>query len=159
MSDELALQMRLGMRRLASGVSVITARDINGDRFAMTASSVTSVSDAPPSLLVCIHNETRIGKVIAQTGLFCVNVLSSRQQGISVTCAIPEVETSRFDQGDWQVDSTSGLSFLKDAQSVFICEIAKTMSYGTHSIFVGNIKKVMLHGEVDPLVYYDGGYR
>ncbi len=158
MSDELALQMRLGMRRLASGVSVITARD-DRDRFAMTASSVTSVSDAPPSLLVCIHNETRIGKAIGKTGVFCVNVLSRRQQEISINCAIPEVETSRFDCGDWTMDPASGLSFLEGAQSVFFCEVAKTVSYGTHNIFVGNIKKVVLHGEVDPLVYYDGGYR
>lgn len=151
--------MRLGMRRLASGVSVITARDDAETRFAMTASSVTSVSDAPPSLLVCIHNETRIGSAIAKTGVFGVNVLSRKQREISVTCAIPEVETSRFDCGDWQVDPLTGLSFLEDAQSVFFCEVAKIVPYGTHNIFVGNIKKVLLHGEVDPLVYYDGTYR
>ena len=159
MSDELALQMRLGMRRLASGVSVITARDDAENRFAMTASSVTSVSDTPPSLLVCIHSETRIGGAIAKTGVLGVNVLSRKQREISVTCAIPEVETSRFDCGEWQVDPVSGLSFLEGAQSVFLCEIAKIVPYGTHNIFVGNIKKVILYGEVDPLVYCDGIYR
>lgn len=159
MSDELALQMRLGMRRLASGVSVITAKDDEDKRFAMTASSVTSVSDSPPSLLVCIHKETRVGGAIAKTGLFGINVLSRKQRDVSVTCATPEVETSRFDCGEWQVDPHSGLSFLTDAQAVFFCEIAEIVPYGTHRIFIGNIKKVLLHGEVDPLVYYDGNYR
>lgn len=159
MSDELALQMRLGMRRLASGVSVITARDEEENRFAMTASSVTSLSDAPPSLLVCIHNETRIGGAIAKSGMLGVNILSQKQREISVTCAIPEVEASRFDCGKWQVDPLTGLSFLEDAQAAFFCEIAKIVPYGTHNIFVGNIKKVILHGDVDPLVYYDGAYR
>ena len=46
-------------RRLTAGVSVISAGN-KSNRYAMTASSVTSVSMQPPSLLVCINQDADI---------------------------------------------------------------------------------------------------
>ena len=49
-------QFLIAMRFLASSVSVISAKDSSGSLFAMTASSVTSLTMDPPSILVCVNN-------------------------------------------------------------------------------------------------------
>ncbi len=158
-SMDLAQQMRQGMRRLASGVSVITGRNNEGHRSAMTASSVTSVSDDPPSLLVCVHQESYLGTAIKETASFAVNLLSSAQQEISVRCATPDEELDRFALGNWVLNDKHQLYVLEDAQAVFLCELKREMVYGTHFIFVGDILSVQIaQQEVDPLVYLNGNY-
>lgn len=156
---DLAQQMRTGMRRLASGVSVVTGRDDEDNRLAMTASSITSVSDSPASLLVCIHNDSYLSAAINATGLFCINLLANEHQDISIRCASTEEELDRFAIGDWVLDADSGIYVLRDAQAIFYCEKTAELEYGTHFIFVGNILSVQLGSEeINPLIYLDGKY-
>lgn len=157
--QELAIALKRGMRNLASGVCVITALTDDGERVAMTASSVTSVSDDPPSLLVCVNKAAKMDSALDKTVDFTVNVLSHDQQEVSNTCAKPAEGDSRFNVGNWAVDETSGLSYLKDALSVFVCKKSQVVPYGTHNIYIGNIHKVHFgSGEPDILVYAKGGY-
>ncbi len=159
MERELADQMRLGMRRLASGVSIVTAKDEANNRLAMTASSVTSISDEPPSLLVCIHQNSYLVDAIRGTRVFCINLLSRDQKDISVHCASSVSEKDRFTFGEWERDENTGLHFLKGAQAVFICELVNEIEHGTHSIFLGDIRAVLAGSNpVDPLIYLNGDY-
>ena len=48
-------QFLIAMRFLASSVSVISAKDSYDNLLAMTASSVTSLTMDPPSILVCVN--------------------------------------------------------------------------------------------------------
>jgi flavin reductase (DIM6/NTAB) family NADH-FMN oxidoreductase RutF len=149
--------MRLGMRRLASGVCVISAR-IDGENFGMTASSVTSVSDNPPSLLVCINKMVSQQEYFSKRGsIFSVNILGAGHEAISNLCAGREPGRDRFSIGDWQQDKSS--PYLKDAQAVFFCETDMLISYGTHQIVIAHIKNVTVGGVAfAPLVYADGEY-
>ncbi len=147
------------MRHLASGVWGITAESQDGERVAMTASSVTSVSDNPPSLLVCVNKSTTMDSVLAKTAPFTVNILGKDQEAISNNCASPGEAESRFATGNWEKDAKSGLYYLRDALSVFICEKRQVVSYGTHSIYIGNVVDVKLGGQSSsPLVYARGAY-
>ncbi len=157
-SPELAVQMKEGMRRLASGVSVVSAAH-EGVRFAMTASSVTSVSDSPASLLVCVNKQARFSQPMHSGDHFCVSLLSAAQQDISNTCAMPNDEEVRFATGNWCKDETTGLFYLKDAQAAFICKKAQKIEHGTHDIFIGNIEKIHINSDdINPLIYLNGGY-
>jgi len=159
MSDFLTQQMRLGMRRLASGVSVVTSKDKSGKRLAMTASSVTSLTDDPASLLVCIHRESYLSKAIQENGKFCISVLAKHHREVSIRCSAADSTLDRFALGDWQENSENGLYYLQDALSVFHCGLEKSLEYGTHFVFVGNIESVKIQGEdISPLVYVDGQY-
>lgn len=156
---ELANALKKGMRNLASGVCIITALTKDGERVAMTASSVTSVSAEPPSLLVCVNHSARIDSAMTSTEKFAVNVLNHNQQEVSNICAKPAEGDERFGIGNWKVDETTGLSFLDDALSVFFCQKSQVVPYGTHNIYIGDIKKVHFGGdELDILVYAKGGY-
>ena len=157
---DLSRAMKMGMRRLASGVSVLSARTDSGDCLAITMSSVTSVSDDPPSLLVCLNTQLWGEAYLAQQGArFAINLLSSKHQAVSNLCAGFEGDKPRFEVGNW-VRGANGPPILSDAQAVFQCETDKVMTYGTHHILVGRIIEVDLgRDEVDPLVYFDGDYR
>ncbi|WP_075187402.1 flavin reductase family protein [Teredinibacter haidensis] len=149
-----------GMRRLVSGVCVITANNGDGERSAMTASSVTSVSAEPPSLLVCVNRQARLDQAMIESGAFCVNVLGPKHEQISTICATPEKGCTRFELGDWALDEETGLSFLADAQAVFFCRKQATHAYGTHNIFIGDVLRTRVtEGEVKSLAYLNGSYR
>lgn len=151
--------MKLGMRRLASGVCVLSTSLPNNQRFAMTVSSVTSVSDSPASLLVCINQQvSQQGHLATKGSQFAINVLSVGHKDVSNLCAGREPTRDRFEVGNWQEDET-GLPVLGDAEAVFICQTDHVTTYGTHKIVIGVIHKVILNGaEVNPLLYADGSY-
>lgn len=158
-NNSVAPLMKLGMRRLASGVCVLSTRLDGNQRFAMTVSSVTSVSDSPASLLVCINQMvSQQGHLATLGNYFAVNVLSTDHKDVSNICAGREANRDRFEVGNWIEDET-GLPVLADAQAVFICQTDQVTTYGTHKIVIGAIHKVVLHGDtVDPLLYADGSY-
>lgn len=158
-NDSLAVSMKLGMRRLASGVCVLSTTLANDERFAMTVSSVTSVSDSPASLLVCINQAVSQQAHLSSLGaMFAINVLSTAHQDVSNICAGRDPSKNRFDVGQWTTDR-SGLPVLGDALAVFICKTDQVMAYGTHKIVIGAISDVIVNGAaVDPLLYANGSY-
>ncbi len=74
MGERFEADFRKAMRRLASAVTVIsTAHDDR--RHGMTATAVTSVSSAPPSLLACINRSASLHAPLLASRRFCVNIL------------------------------------------------------------------------------------
>ncbi len=150
--------LRLGMRRLAASVCVLSAKV--GDRqYAMTASSVTSVSDSPASLLVCVNQDAALQAVLAKGQPFVINVLSQQQQDISNACASREEGTQRFEVGQWLYDDND-MPYLADAQASFFCRVDNdSYIYGTHQIVIGQLDKLEVsEDKVEPLIYVDGAY-
>ncbi|AQT59463.1 flavoprotein oxygenase [Cellvibrio mixtus] len=158
-NNSLAASMKQGMRRLASGVCVLSTSLEGNQRFAMTVSSVTSVSDSPASLLVCINQAvSQQAHLSSLEASFAINVLSINHQDVSNLCAGRDPSKNRFDVGHW-VEDVSGLPVLADALAVFICKTDKVMTYGTHKIVIGAISNVIINGaEVNPLLYANGSY-
>ncbi|MFT6221838.1 MAG: flavin reductase (DIM6/NTAB) family NADH-FMN oxidoreductase RutF [Candidatus Endobugula sp.] len=155
---ELKESLRLGMRRLAAGVCVISTQ-VGGQRYAMTASSVTSVSDEPASLLVCVNQEASMYSLLAMGQPFVINVLSQAQQSVSNICAARDTGEERFSCGDWQNDD-NGMPYLADAQVNFFCRVDNDdYRYGTHQIVIGCLEKAIVSDDaVNPLVYVNGAY-
>lgn len=159
MTVDLAQSLRAGMRRLASGVSVLGVKDVELGRIAMTASSVTSVSDNPPSLLVCVNTRNTMAMGMQRSLWFSVNILTATQCDVSNLCAGGAQGEERFVEGNWQQDEETGVPYLDDAEAVFICEKEQVVRHGTHDIFIGNIKRVFVSKEpVNPLIYLNGAY-
>jgi flavin reductase (DIM6/NTAB) family NADH-FMN oxidoreductase RutF len=145
---------KLAMRRLAASVSIITCSH-EGRRAGMTATAVTSLCLAPPSLLVCVNCSASIYPLIIASNSFCVNVLNDRQGAIAALFGGKVPQNKRFGMHGWQASET-GLPYLDDAQSVAFCSLEHQLQYGTHSVFVGQVTSVRITGEVAPLIYADG---
>lgn len=150
--------LRAGMRRLAASVCVITAVDSQGQRHAMTATAVSSVSDDPASLLVCINKSATLYEVLQSGSRFAVNVLPETAADISQLCAMGDGGETRFQLGEWH--SAHQLPYLASAEAVFFCELATSLEHGTHLIAIGNLLAAQV-AETDaaPLLYADGQYR
>ena len=117
-------QFLIAMRFLASSVSVISAKDSSGSLFAMTASSVTSLTMDPPSILVCVNNGATIHDVLTKGENLCINILQKNQQEISNICSSKELESKRFQNDFWDV---SDIPFIKDAQANIFCKVDETV--------------------------------
>src|ERR1700675_2038759 len=71
-----------GMRHLAASVTLITTRH-DGNRAALPAPGVCSVSAAPPQILVCVNKSASAHDPIGEAGIFCVNILSPAHRQIA----------------------------------------------------------------------------
>lgn len=156
--QQLGMELRQAMRGLASSVSLIASTDDSGNRFAMTATSVTSLSMDPPSMLVCINRGAAFNKVMQGGRGFSINILCADHLALARLCSSRAYGEERFAQGQWRRDER-GTPFLADAQAAVVCIPDARYAYGSHDIFVGKVVAVHLGEAIDPLVYADGSYR
>ena len=148
-------QFLIAMRFLAASVSIISAKDFSGKSYAMTASSVTSLTIDPPSILFCVNKEASIHDVLEKNEPLCVNILSKAQQEISNLCSSKKLESQRFENDFWDV---SNIPFLKNSQSNIFCIVDETISYHSHKIVIASVLKANSAKEFNTLMYADGGY-
>jgi flavin reductase len=153
--DAIANDFRLAMRRLASTVCVVTACGASG-RVGITMTSVTSVSMAPPMLLICVNRTSRLSGILQVGEQFCVNLLRSSQQPEASAFAGGTQQEERFSVGSW--DFTTGAPHLTDAQASIFCRVDGSATVGTHEVVIGRVHQVRVSGEVSPLLYSDGRY-
>lgn len=156
MTTELQSSFRSAMRRLAATVCIITVAEKERN-WGMTATSVSSLSAAPPSLLVCINRSASICEPIMRQRKMCINLLSPEHRELSRTFSGAAQPEERFTSGNWELLSASG-PLLRDAQANILCDVEQTMTFATHEIVVGTVREIVLRGDVMPLIYQDGAY-
>ena len=130
------------MSRAVNGVSIVTTEGPHG-RFGLTVSSMTSVSASPPLLLVCINQGAMPHDPIRDNGRFAINVLTECQQAIANRFAGRADDAYTFDAESW--DTSASLPRLKGAAAWFECRLSSAMSFGSHSIFIGEVVDVTGH--------------
>lgn len=145
------------MRGLASAVSLVSCRNAVGDRFVMPATSVTPVSMEPPSILMCINRSSSTYPALIDSEGFGLSILGAEQAGIARMCTGGAAE-ARFGAGLWQ-DDPQGVPYLANALAVVICGHDQRMAYGSHDIFIGRVRSVVVNRIADPLVYANGSYQ
>lgn len=121
-----------------STVCVITT-EIDGKRFGLTASAVSSVTAKPPRLLVCVNKSGLTHEKITKAGRFAVNVLAEGQDKIAMVFAgMGDVNGGRFAIGEWKSLKT-GSPILVGAAAAFDCLVGETSYQSTHTVFFGDV--------------------
>lgn len=143
---------RDGMRRLASGVSLLTTGPSTAPQ-GLVATAVCSVSVDPPTLLACINRTASAYATIATSGRFAVNVLSMSHHDIVEQFSRPDRRADRFQSGHWRSNGDGPL-LLADAIAVFDCLLVEKLHYATHTIFLARPLQVTI-GEDRPLVHFN----
>jgi flavin reductase (DIM6/NTAB) family NADH-FMN oxidoreductase RutF len=156
-NDEVELQFRLIMRRLAGGVSIITAgrgEDITG----MTVTSVTSLSVDPPRLLVSVNRQASSFALIERHGLFGVNILGADQLDLTRRFSNGKLKgRQRFDGIDWSAGS-SGVPILGESLATLECRVEEIIERHSHAIIIGSLLDFDLSSRPSSLVYWNSGY-
>lgn len=150
-----AVQFRLGMRQLSSGVAIITTC-VGSDWYGITATSTASVSEDPPLLSVGINKQSWLCQALMTSRLFCVSILGVEQRGVADAFSRGPRER-RFQTGEWST-LTTGAPALDNALAVFDCELFTSMEVKTHHLVVGGILTARTKDDATPLIYRDGRY-
>ncbi|MBD9527711.1 MULTISPECIES: flavin reductase family protein [Paracoccus] len=147
---------REGMSRLGAAITVLTS-DGPAGRHGMTASAVVSVTDNPPTLIVCVNRQNRSHDLFVENGVVAVNVLGGRHRDLSGAFAGRGAE-DRFAGHDWKVLST-GAPVLGDAEVAFDCRIADVREVGSHSVLTCAVQAVSLSPDrPESLIWFGRGF-
>lgn len=150
---------RDGMAHVAGHVHVITTAGPAGTS-GFTAIAVASVSDEPPTLLVCLNRKSANGALIASNGVFAVNALPAGAEGLAETFAgrRGHVGAERFGEGTWSPLAT-GAPTLDTALVTFDCRLVEMRAMATHHILIGQVEAVRIGPTGPALAYFDRAYR
>lgn len=151
-----ASDFKNGMALLTTAVSVVTTKGASGAH-GFTASAVCSVTDTPPTLLVCMNHTSRSHAHFIDNKTLCVNVLGAQHESISNTFASKLGSEERFEQGSW-TELTTGAPVLGDALVSFDCEIEQIQQVGTHSIFMCRVVAIKQSQQNESLIYFNRAY-
>lgn len=152
-----AIDFRNAMSLLTTAVNVITTSGEVG-MHGFTASAVCSVTDTPPTLLVCMNQSSRSHAHFVENQVLAVNVLSTQHEQLSNAFASSKFSSiDRFKLGEWSTLET-GSPILDDALVSFDCQIENIQQVGTHSIFMCRVLKVQQSDQEESLVYFNRAY-
>lgn len=135
-------EFRDGMARLGAAVTVVTTNGPAG-RAGFTASAVCSVTDDPPTLLVCMNRTASAGPALAANGVLCVNSLASGDRAIAqVFAGVTRCsQEERFAGAAWGALAT-GAPVLAGALVAFDCRVAEVVEKGTHRVIFAEVVAV-----------------
>ena len=149
---------REAMARLGAAVNVITTEGPGGKR-GFTASAVCSVTDSPPTLLVCLNRNSDSNEALKVNRVACINVLRADQEHLSpVFAGMTEGDyAERFGRAAWGVLET-GCAVLEGALASFDCRVAEINEVGTHSVFFCEVQALRVAPTGQGLVYFGRRY-
>jgi flavin reductase len=149
---------RDAMARLGAAVNVITSDGASG-RSGCTASAVCSVTDDPPTLLVCLNRNSENNANFKANGVICINTLASGHEELSrVFAGMTGVDMeARFAAAAWTTLAT-GAPVLEGATVAFDCRIAQHVEVGTHTVFFCEVEGIALGDVHEGLIYFGRTY-
>lgn len=149
---------REAMSRVAGAVHLITT-DGPAGRGGLTATAVTSVSDAPPTVLVCLNQTSRTAAILRENKAFAINTLGAGQQELANVFAgrTPARGEARFTHGAWRV-GPSGQPQLVDALVHFEARVIDVRPVASHFVVIGEVVDIGLGHAHGGLVYARRAY-
>ena len=149
---------RQAMAQVTSAVHIVTTRGAMG-RAGLTATSVASVSDAPPTMLVCVDGISRTLTAIEASGTFCINALAGNDGELAEIFARRRgIEgEARFATAEWTTLVT-GAPVLAGSLVAFDCRLIEVHRVATHRILIGEVVAIGGRGQGSGLVYRRRGF-
>jgi 3-hydroxy-9,10-secoandrosta-1,3,5(10)-triene-9,17-dione monooxygenase reductase component len=152
--DGHARRFRSALGAFATGVTIVTTRDIEGHDIGLTANSFNSVSLDPPMVLWSLAKSARSLPAFLAAPHFAVHVLAADQEDLSLRFAARGSE--KFVGLDLE-RGASQVPLLRGCSARFQCRTAFRHEGGDHVIFVGAVDSFD-HSDRPPLVFHGGSY-
>ncbi len=149
---------REAMSRIAAAVHVITSDGPAGP-VGFTASAVCSVSDAPPTLLVCMNRSSRQNAALHANGVLCVNTLcpGSQHLGELFSGQAGIAHGARFGHAVHRPGVT-GAPLLDAAAMNLEGRITAVQASGSHDVFFVELDAIHGPRDRDALLYFSRRY-
>ncbi|WP_198371426.1 flavin reductase [Roseomonas rosulenta] len=150
---------RDAMARLGAAVNIVTT-DGPAGLGGLTVSAVCSVTDDPPTLLVCLNRGSPQNRLFKDNGVLCVNTLAPGQEDLSGRFAGRSAEADmaeRFSHATWGILET-GAPTLDGATVAFDCRIVEVVERGTHSVLFCEVEAVRQGAASRGLIWFSRDY-
>ena len=145
---------RSAMAHLPAAVNIVTTDGPHG-RVGITVSAVCSVTDSPPTVLVCVNRSSATHDIFNNNGEVCINVLSGEHEELarhfSGATKVPMEE--RFGWDIWEKNRPS-VPVLRDALVKIVGRISDHSVQGSHSVIFVQVDRIEVQQESDSLVYF-----
>lgn len=149
---------RQAMAHLSAAVNVVTTDGPHG-RCGVTASAVCSVTDTPPTLLVCLNRSSAMHAIFQRNRYVCINVLPGEHELLARHFAgmtqVPMEE--RFGWPIWD-EGRQRVPVLRDALASLQGEIVDLKEVGSHSVMFVKTTCISVRGDGDGLIYFDRNF-
>ena len=143
------------MGNFATGITVVTTREINGLPRGLTVNSFTSVSLDPVLVLVCFDKKLSSLDAFQHSKRFGVSVLADNQEDVSRLFAKKDTERP----ASLYFEGKLGMPLLKNSLAVMECDTVEIYPGGDHWIFLGEVKHADVLQAAQPLLFFCGKYR
>lgn len=148
------LDFRSAMANLGAAVSVVTTNGPRG-RAGLTLSAACSVTDSPPTMLVCVNRSSYTHDIFTENQRACVNVLGSDHEELAMHFAgatdVPMEE--RLSRPIWDQNPDEA-PMLRDAAASLAGRITDQATHGSHSVLFLEIDRVVVREDRGALVYF-----
>lgn len=148
------LQFRRALGNFATGVTIVTAQNAQGEKVGVTANSFNSVSLDPPLILWSIDKKSSSFSVFEEATHFAVNILSGTQ--IELSNKFSRRNIDKFADTNFQLGAGRA-PILENCSAVFECQRYQVIEGGDHWIIIGKVVRFHDQGR-SPLVYHQGAY-
>lgn len=158
-SPEFLAKFKHLMSLNAAAVAIITCRDVDGRRYGLSVTSLSSFSIKPPSVLISVNHAAEAHEPLCRAQRFGVNFLREGQHDISNRFAglNGEKNEGKYAGGDW-IGTGNGVPVLRDAYFWLDCEVLAQTPILSHTVFVGKVNAACGPAEGCPSIYFGRNY-
>lgn len=145
---------RDAMASLGAAVNIVAT---NGDAgcCGLTATAVCSVTDNPPTVMVCINSKSQMNSIFQENGKLSINILNHEQEEMACHFAgmTGLAMAERFTQPGWQ-NGQLQQPVLTNALACLEGDIYDVRQVGTHFVYMTEIKNISVRENGDGLIYF-----
>jgi flavin reductase (DIM6/NTAB) family NADH-FMN oxidoreductase RutF len=145
---------RVVLGQFITGVTVITAKGIDGTSVGATVSSFNTLSLDPPLILWSISLLAPSLKLFRASDSFAVNILAQDQSAIAKQFARPAA--NKF-LGVETIEGLSSVPLIVGATAHLECVVEQRYPGGDHELIIGRVL-LATKGRLPPLVYGHGKF-
>jgi flavin reductase ActVB len=146
------VDFRNAMARFASGVTIVTTRDRQGEPAGFTASAFSSLSLDPPLVLVCLEKRAHSYDAFMRCEQMAVSILAADHGDLAWHFATKH--ENKFEGVQTEPGPVTGLPLIPGATVHLECRVYDRLDGGDHTIILGEVLRARSH-ERDPLVHYN----
>ena len=150
-------EFRSALGQFATGVTVITTLDDDGQPHSMTANAFSSICLDPPTVMVCVAHGTHTNGYLEKTSRFGVNILKQEQLELGVYFAKKPADRTG-DVSYHYSAAADNTPVLDDSMVFFGCEVRGAHVYGDHTIYVGEVTEMRRSDSSAPLMFFNSGW-
>lgn len=147
-------EFKKALSSFATGITIITTCDKDGNSIGMTASSFNSVSMEPPLILWSVTKTAFSADIFKDAENFSVHILSTEHTELSNNFATSGAD--KFSKISYNLDQNN-VPIISDISTRFDCKTWEVHEGGDHWIIIGEVQKCICD-ESEGLIFVNGAY-